>query len=381
MMQNENDSYFADPQRAEHTQFSAEIKSVADNEVLEGILRNTSSMLAILNEHRQILALNDTLLKMLGIDDPEKVLGLRPGEAIECIHAHDMPGGCGTSKFCASCGAAIAIVSALEGDRPQERTCVAEIKRDGKIADIYLRVKATPITFQGFRFILLFLQDISKMQKRALLERVFFHDISNIAMALLSGAEMLNVYKLGHPAEEIAEDFLEAARELSREIALQRRLLSDEPIEVGVNMQEVAIDELTDEIARIFRNHPSAEGKKLEIEKPDECPLIYSDKALCLRVLNNMVLNALEACSREDKVRVVVEVAGKDMFFKVWNPTSIPAEIIPRIFQRGFSTKADEGRGLGTYSMKLFAEHYLDGEINFTTSSDSGTTFTLKLPC
>ncbi|HDR90906.1 MAG TPA: sensor histidine kinase, partial [candidate division Zixibacteria bacterium] len=68
MMQNENDSYFADPQRTDHTQFTIEIKSVADNEVLEGILRNTSSMLAILNEQRQILALNDTLLKMLGID-------------------------------------------------------------------------------------------------------------------------------------------------------------------------------------------------------------------------------------------------------------------------------------------------------------------------
>ncbi|MGC9314312.1 MAG: ATP-binding protein [bacterium] len=381
MMKNQNESYFADSERASSSLLKTEIKSVAENEVLEGILRNTSSMLAILNEHRQILALNDTLLKMLGIEEPEKVLGLRPGEAIECIHANDMPGGCGTSKFCASCGAAIAIVSALEGDRPQERTCVAEIQRNGKIADIYLRVKATPITFQGHRFILLFLQDISKLQKRALLERVFFHDISNIAMALVSGAEMLNVYKLGHPAEEIAEDVLSAARELYREIALQKRLLSDEPIEVGVNMQEVAIDEMTDEIARIFRNHPSAEGKKLEIAKPDECPLIYSDKALCVRVLNNMVLNALEACPHQQKVRVVVEVAGKDILFKVWNPTPIPPEVVPRIFQRGFSTKADEGRGLGTYSMKLFAEHYLDGEITFTTSPDSGTTFTLKLPC
>ena len=34
-----------------------------------------------------------------------------------------------------------------------------------------------------------------------------------------------------------------------------------------------------------------------------------------------------------------------------------------RIFQRSFSTKAERGRGLGTYSMKLLGEGYLHGRV------------------
>ena len=53
---------------------------------------------------------------------------------------------------------------------------------------------------------------------------------------------------------------------------------------------------------------------------------------------------------------------------------------MPRIFQRSFSAKADPGHGLGTYSMRLFAEQYLGGKVTFTTSKDEGTTFSLVLP-
>ena len=380
MNAHDDNTFFASPERSRGDELHVELCEVASNEVLKGILRNTSGMLAILNEHRQILAINDTLLKMLGIEDPERVLGLRPGEAINCIHANDMPAGCGTSKFCASCGAAIAIVSSIDSDKPQERTCLAQVKRDGKIADLYLRVTASPIEYRGQRFIMLFLQDISIMQKRALLERVFFHDISNIAMALLSGAEMLNVCKLDQRCEETAQDILEAANMLAHEIKLQKILIGDEPIEMGLNMREVSTREIVEDILRMFRNHPAAKGKVILAEDISEDRHFYTDKSLGLRVLNNMMLNALEASDDGDEIRIAVENSPKDIFFKIWNRKSIPEPIALRMFQRNFSTKADTGRGLGTYSMKLFAEHYLDGEITFTTAPDSGTTFTLKLP-
>jgi sensor histidine kinase regulating citrate/malate metabolism len=51
-----------------------------------------------------------------------------------------------------------------------------------------------------------------------------------------------------------------------------------------------------------------------------------------------------------------------------------------RIFQRNYSTKSDSGRGLGTYSMKLFGETYLGGKVDFTSSESEGTTFHLRLP-
>jgi len=49
------------------------------------------------------------------------------------------------------------------------------------------------------------------------------------------------------------------------------------------------------------------------------------------------------------------------------------------LFQRSFSSKGS-GRGLGTYSMKLFGEKYLDGEVSFESDRIKGTTFTISLP-
>ena len=51
-----------------------------------------------------------------------------------------------------------------------------------------------------------------------------------------------------------------------------------------------------------------------------------------------------------------------------------------RIFQRNFSTKEQDGRGIGTFSMKLFGEKILGGQVSFTTSKTGGTTFKFAYP-
>ena len=50
-----------------------------------------------------------------------------------------------------------------------------------------------------------------------------------------------------------------------------------------------------------------------------------------------------------------------------------------QIFQRSFSTKGP-GRGLGTYSVKLFTEQYLKGKVGFESLEGKGTTFFVSLP-
>jgi sensor histidine kinase regulating citrate/malate metabolism len=63
----------------------------------------------------------------------------------------------------------------------------------------------------------------------------------------------------------------------------------------------------------------------------------------------------------------------------VWNKATMPDEIKLRVFQRHFSTKAGAGRGLGTYSMKIFGEQYLGGDVSFTSTENDGTVFSLTL--
>ena len=56
------------------------------------------------------------------------------------------------------------------------------------------------------------------------------------------------------------------------------------------------------------------------------------------------------------------------------SPGCMPANVQLQMFQRSFSTKG-RGRGLGTYSVKLLTEKYLQGRIAFTSTSEAGTTF------
>lgn len=58
----------------------------------------------------------------------------------------------------------------------------------------------------------------------------------------------------------------------------------------------------------------------------------------------------------------------------------MPEQVRLQVFQRSFSTKGEPGRGIGTYSIKLFGETYLGGRVSFSSQEPEGTTFTLVVP-
>ena len=93
-----------------------------------------------------------------------------------------------------------------------------------------------------------------------------------------------------------------------------------------------------------------------------------------------MIKNAIEATPRGNQVIVSCEDVGRQVAFHVTNPTVMPEEVRLQIFQRSFSTKGQAGRGIGTYSIKLFGETYLGGQVSFTSQEPDGTTFSIVLP-
>ncbi len=70
----------------------------------------------VLDPHRQIIHCNEAFRQLAHKRRTRDVLGLRPGEALDCVHAHVEPGGCGCSEFCRLCGAAQAILKSLQGE-------------------------------------------------------------------------------------------------------------------------------------------------------------------------------------------------------------------------------------------------------------------------
>jgi len=63
----------------------------------------------------------------------------------------------------------------------------------------------------------------------------------------------------------------------------------------------------------------------------------------------------------------------------VRNPTVMPRDVQLQVFQRSFTTKGS-GRGLGTYSMKLLADRFLNGKVSFTSVAGIGTEFRITIP-
>jgi signal transduction histidine kinase len=372
------DSWYASPERLPQAELATTVEFASRNAVVDALLKTTSGLMAVLNKHRQIIAINDSFIASLGITDPSRILGLRPGEAIGCVHANDMSAGCGTSKFCATCGGAISIVAALASESPVERRCIITVERGGEPVEMCLSVRATRVVLEGHILVLLFLQDIGDRQRQVALERLFFHDISNLVMGLQGTAQMMAWKSLGD--DGAGRKIARMADRLAHEIKIQRALLHDESFQYPVEIEAVRVTDVLTEICDLFASHPAAKEKRLEIAASAAAEVVLTDPHLLLRILSNMLTNAFEATEPGGEVRLEISGEDDETAFSVWNRKAIPEEYHPRIFQRYFSSKANSGRGLGTHSMKLFGEKFLGGSVSFTSNPFEGTTFTLRIP-
>jgi len=367
------------PGRSTGAELEAEVTTVSKSAIVDGLLEAVHGLMAVLNENRQLLAINDSMLQTLGTSSLKTVLGLRLGEAIHCIHAQTAPSGCGTTEFCPTCGAAIAQVIALAGTCPAEQLCAIEIPGDETHNNLFFRVRASPLKIGDPRYILLFLQDVSHEQRAAMLEQTFLHDLRNTAMGLSVGSELLADNLTGENSQ-IARDILLLADRLTREIELQRCLALSTVHTFKSQTNPVSVDKLFDELQRSSRHHPAQAGRVLDFAPPQPDHILSSDLTILHRILYNMVINALEASAAGGVVKITAQHNEAHETFSIWNAGCIPSDIARRIFQRNFSTKGTLGHGLGTYAMKLFGEKLLGGRVSFTSSTEEGTCFKLELP-
>jgi len=270
------------------------------------------------------------------------------------------------------------MVASLETTQPAEQKCVATIRHKGVQTDLCLKVSSVPISVEGSRFLLLFLNDITQNERWAALERAFLHDISNIVFAIRGTCDFLSAEN-APDLQPTIEELKSMSRRLAKEGDIQRLLCQMEYGEYRKIEETVAVDQILSEIHDLLDNHTITNGKQFIVEKRAEGAL-KTDPTLLLRILTNMLINALEATPKGGKVQLRITREEKEIIFSVWNQTSIPEDIVGRIFQRYFTTKKGVGRGLGTYSIKLFGEKHLGGKVGFQSSKKKGTTFYLSLP-
>jgi PAS domain-containing protein len=361
-------------ERASAQELAGAVEQFEQQPLLPTFLDAVPNIVLVLNETRQIVYANRRLLCALGCTDPAEVCGLRPGELFGCVHASEGPDGCGTTEFCRTCGAVRAILGSLLGHEMVEECHILRTDNDA----LEFRVWTTPLTIHGRPYTIFSLSDITHEKRRAVLERVFFHDLLNLAGALQGFAEYLNE---ADPNEvgDIRETIARLTNRLTQEIRSQQLLAAAERGDLEVMPTEVSALELLHEVADAYRLHPAAQERTIVVDAASADARMITDRALLSRVIENMVKNALEAIAPGDTVTLRARPQSNGVRLEVHNPGAMPPEVRLQIFKRSYTTKG-RGRGIGTYSMKLLTEKYLGGRISFESTAEAGTTFFVDLP-
>jgi hypothetical protein len=334
------------------------------------------TLVMVLNTRRQIVAANRSLLAAVRAAMSD-VLEKRPGEALQCVRADAGPDGCGTGPYCVRCGAVQAILESQSEDRQSVRECRILVDAPDGVKSLDLRVTVTPLLVGPEKFYVATAEDIGPVKRLLALQRTFFHDVLNTAGCIRGYAR----YLLDEPGgdHESCEEIALLADQLIDAIQAHRDLVQAESGDLQIMPRPVRTRVALEDLRLQYLRHPTAVDRAIEIEELWD-GLVVSDRQLLLRVLGNMLKNALEATPPGGAVSLACTEQGEEVLFRVHNDQVMTEDVQLQVFQRSFSTKGQAGRGVGSYSMKLFGERYLGGRVSFTSAPPDGTTFSLLLP-
>jgi signal transduction histidine kinase len=345
-----------------------------NNELFAEISNSVSQMLVVLNKQRQVVFANQLFLDLMNYKSLDSYIGKRPGEILNCIHASQTSGGCGTTEFCSTCGAVNAILESQAGKKSTKECRIVTRSNDA----LDLQITATPFTIQNTQFSIFVVNDISHEKRKQILERVFFHDVLNSAGGISGLSNIIGEIEDHDELTSVAQMIQRSADDLVSEIQMQRELSAAERGDIELHKDKVASLVLLRQVAILYSQHEVSKDKLIVLDTSAREFIVETDAVLLKRILGNMTKNALEASLPEETVTLSsVDENGKYRF-TVHNPRYIERKVQLQLFKRSFSTKG-KGRGIGTYSMKLFGEKYLKGKVGFDSSPEKGTTFFIEL--
>ncbi|WP_055745868.1 sensor histidine kinase [Brevibacillus choshinensis] len=142
--------------------------------------------------------------------------------------------------------------------------------------------------------------------------------------------------------------------------------------------------ELVEQVSVGFRIAAHEAGLQLQVETPDEKVEMWGDTDKLVRVLENLISNAIKYGRDGTMIAVrLFEVPDGVAFSVANNGNPIPAEAIPNLFERFYRVEASRSKETGGSGLGLaIAKSIIDlhhGTISVTSTAE-WTTFTVSLP-
>jgi signal transduction histidine kinase len=332
---------------------------------------------------------------ILNIDDTDEVLGLRSGEALDCIHATETAGGCGTTEHCRECGAVLAILNSLEG-REDLRECRIARKQDGQV--FYLLVKTAPLLIGGRTFTIASANDITGRKMAEQRQAVLLQELQSVNGELTDFAHIVS-HDLKAPlrgirtlAEWLAADFGDRLGNEGRDqidLLVGRVNRMDALIDgilrysrVRQTCEDIVAVDLNELVTETVEALAPPNHISVTVEGP--LPTLPGEPTRLTQLFQNLLSNAIKYMDKDAGIVRVGCTEQEDgwQFFVADNGPGIPPEHFDRIFKI-FQTltpkDAYESTGVGLTVAKKIVELH-GGKIWVESQVGTGATFSFTLP-
>lgn len=187
----------------------------------------------------------------------------------------------------------------------------------------------------------------------------------------------------------VRDNLLKVAAQSSKEmIKLIRVLLDTERMEIAamvLEKQELPVGPLIKEAMASLEPVAAETGIELKVIVGGDLPALYADHDLMIRVLENLLLNAIKYSRRGDKIELRASRSEGALRFEVSDTgIGIAPENIERVFEKYYRVEGQEsesrkGSGIGLYFCRLAVEAH-KGKIHISSRPGQGTKVLVEMP-
>ncbi|AUX48835.1 hypothetical protein SOCE26_103770 [Sorangium cellulosum] len=178
-----------------------------------------------------------------------------------------------------------------------------------------------------------------------------------------------------------------ARRNARRLLKLVNNLLDFARIEAArmqVSYEALDLSALTTEVANAFRSAAARAGLRFVVDCPPLQEPVYVDHEMWEKIVLNLISNAFKF-TFEGEIAISLRWGGDHVRLEVRDTgTGIPAEELPRVFERfyrihGARGRSHEGSGIGLALVRELVKFHR-GDVQATSVFGRGSTFTVCIP-
>ena len=395
----------------------------------------------LVDEGAEIKRINNVAVELSG-QQPEKLIGQRPGEALGCGQLSGECERCGEGRACldGSCPMRNTIEEALRSETTRYDTeCQVSLIRNGQVIRPWLEVRVVPISLEGKKHAIITISDITekrrlesqsrqsdKLQSVGQLASGIAHEINTPIQYVANNLHFLNtscqelvdllgkyeqllaMSKEGNLNNDLVTDIESAAATMDADYLLQEIPPAVEHSLTGVRnvaeivkaMKEFAhpgsedksdtdINRCIDSTLTISRNYWKLVAE-LESDYDADLPLVPCMAGEINQVILNLIVNAADAIAQgagdengeKGTISIRTRLDGDWAEISVSDTGGgIPDDIKDKIYDPFFTTKEvgkGSGQGLAIARSVIVDKH--GGILDCNTEKGRGTTFIIRLP-